>query len=121
LLDRPAMKPPRDCSLACLLAGLLIGCVHYQNQPLSSARSAATFESRSLNDPELKKFLQQNLKRELAAWPPKEWDFPSLTFAAFYYHPSLDVARAQWGVAKAGVQTAGGRPNPTVGLTPEYT
>ena len=43
-----------------------------------------------------------------------------LTFAAFYFHPSLEVARAQWNVAKAGIRTAGGRPNPTLSVTPEY-
>jgi len=40
--------------------------------------------------------------------------------AAFYYHPDLDVARAKWGVAKAGIQTAGARPNPTVNLPSEF-
>src|SRR6267378_3732168 len=26
------------------------------------------------------------------------WDLKTLTFVAFYYHPSLEVARAQWSV-----------------------
>lgn len=43
-----------------------------------------------------------------------------LTLAAFYYHPSLEVARAQWHVAQAGVKTAGGMPNPTLTVTPGY-
>ena len=43
-----------------------------------------------------------------------------LTLAAFYYQPDLDVARAKWEVAEAGVITAGGRPNPSVGFTPQY-
>ena len=43
-----------------------------------------------------------------------------LTLAAFYYHPSLDVARAVWAEAQAGIVTAGARPNPTVGFTPQY-
>ena len=43
-----------------------------------------------------------------------------LTLAAFYYHPSLDVARAQWRVAQAGLKTAGGIPNPTLTVTPGY-
>jgi cobalt-zinc-cadmium efflux system outer membrane protein len=30
------------------------------------------------------------------------------------------VARAQWGVAQAGLKTAGGRPNPVLSLTPGY-
>jgi outer membrane protein TolC len=49
-----------------------------------------------------------------------EWDFDTLTLAAFYYHPDLAVARAQWNVARAGIKTAGGRPNPTLTLTPGY-
>lgn len=39
---------------------------------------------------------------------------------AFYYHPALDVARAQWGVAQAGIITAGGHPEPGVSFFPEY-
>ena len=37
-----------------------------------------------------------------------------LTLAAFYYHPSLEVARADWRVAAGGIETAAERPNPTV-------
>ena len=43
-----------------------------------------------------------------------------LTLAAFYYQPSLDVARAVLAEAQAGVVTAGARPNPTLGFTPQY-
>src|SRR5260370_34033770 len=43
-----------------------------------------------------------------------------LLLAAFYYQPSLEVARAQWRVAQAEIKTAGGRPNPTVSVVPEY-
>ena len=41
-----------------------------------------------------------------------------LTLAAFYYHPDMEVARAEWDVARAAIQTAGGRPNPTLNVTP---
>ena len=85
------------------------------------ARGAATLESRSLSDPRLKEFLEKNLERDLSEWPLTHWNFATLTLAAFYFHPSLDVARAQWNVATAGVITAGGRPNPTIGLIPEYS
>jgi len=44
-----------------------------------------------------------------------------LTLVALYYHPSLDVARAQWAVAQAGIRTAGQRPNPAANLAPQYT
>jgi outer membrane protein TolC len=78
-------------------------------------------EARSLTNVALKAFLETNLHREFTNWPAQMWDFEMLTFAAFYYHPSLDVARAQWHVAQAGVKTAGGRPNPTLTVTPGYS
>jgi outer membrane protein, heavy metal efflux system len=100
---------------------LLAGCAHFEPKPVSPAETAARLESRSLTNTALKVFLEQNLHRELADWPHPLWDFDMLTLAAFYYHPSLDVARAQWHVAQAGVKTAGGRPNPTLTVTPGYS
>jgi outer membrane protein TolC len=66
---------------------------------------------RTLDAPELRNFLLT--KQGLKEWPPQSWNLHALTLAAFYYHPDLDVARAQWGVAQAGRITAGERPNPT--------
>ncbi|MCX6922147.1 MAG: TolC family protein, partial [Verrucomicrobia bacterium] len=81
---------------------------------------ADRLDSRSLDNAGLKTFLETHLKRELTAWPATNWDFEMLTLAAFYYQPSLDVARAVWAEARAGVTTAGARPNPTLGFTPQY-
>jgi outer membrane protein, heavy metal efflux system len=105
---------------AILVLGLLAGCARFQPQPLSPAETAAGLESRSLDNGELKSFLERNLGRELSAWPAPRWDFEMLTLAAFYYQPSLDVARAAWAEARAGIVTAGARPNPTLGFTPQY-
>jgi cobalt-zinc-cadmium efflux system outer membrane protein len=104
-----------------LIAVALIGCQRFKSEPLSVTRAAAAFESRSLADPRLKEFLEKNLHRELTQWPPPRWDFDTLTLAAFYFHPTLDLSRARWNVATAGILTAGGRPNPTVTLVPEYS
>jgi outer membrane protein TolC len=52
---------------------------------------------------------------------PAQWQFEQLTFAALFQHPSLDVARAELASVRATEITAGARPNPTVGVTPEYT
>ncbi len=109
------------------VAGLcfLTGCARFEAKPLSPDQTAAQFEARSLDDPGLKKFIEQNLVRAKApsplAWPLREWDFDTLTLVALYYHPSLDVARAQWAVAQAGIRTAGQRPNPAANLAPQYT
>jgi cobalt-zinc-cadmium efflux system outer membrane protein len=99
---------------------LLAGCAHYQPEPISPGKTAAQLESRRLDDNGLKKFLEQNLGYELKNWPKTNWDLQSLTFAAFYFHPSLEVARVQWLVAQAGLKTAGARPNPSVSFTPGY-
>ena len=105
---------------AIVALGLVAGCARFHPQPLSPAETAAGLESRSLGNPELKAFLEKHLNRELNPWPAAKWDFEMLTLAAFYYQPSLDMARAVWAEAQAGVVTAGARPNPTVGFTPQY-
>jgi len=99
---------------------LAAGCAHYQPQPLSPAAAVSRFEARCLDDPGLKAVLEQNAGRPVADWPQRAWDLNDLTQAAFYFHPGLQVARAQWLVAVAGEITAGARPNPTVTVNPSY-
>ena len=99
---------------------LLAGCAHFKSQPISPEKSAAQLESRRLDDAGLKKFLEQNTGGELKTWPLDKWGLNSLTLVAFYFHPGLEVARAQWRLAEAGIKTAGGRPNPTLSVTPTY-
>jgi len=107
-------------SVTLALVAVSTGCAHYHPQPLSAEKSAAALESRSLTNVALKAFLEKNLHRDLTDWPAMKWDFDSLMLAAFYYHPDMAVARAQWQVAEAGIKTAGGRPNPTLSLVPGY-
>jgi len=98
--------------LVLCLAGLLAeGCVRYHPKPISAARTLDDYEARAFDSAELRDFLQT--RQEVKEWPPRSWDLRALTLTAFYYHPDLDVARAQWGVAQAGRITAGERPNPT--------
>jgi len=110
-------------SRACLFlvaALLLAGCARFQPRPLSSTETADTLEGRSLTNAVLKTFLEENLHREVTNWPSSTWDFEMLSLAAFYYHPSLEVARAQWAIARGGERTAGQRPNPVLNVTPGY-
>jgi len=44
-----------------------------------------------------------------------------LTLAGCYYHPDLDVARAQVRLAEASLITAGARPNPSLTTGGGYT
>jgi cobalt-zinc-cadmium efflux system outer membrane protein len=94
---------------------LLLGaaaCVRFHPKPIVPAVTMEDFEARNLDASELRDFLFQN--QGLKEWPPSAWDLKSLTLVAFYYHPDMDIARAQWGVARAGRITAGERLNPTL-------
>lgn len=96
------------------------GCATYHPESISPEQSAAQLEGRRLDDPGLKQFLEQNLGHSLTNWPKTNWDLPELTLVAFYFHPSVEVARAEWLVANAGIKTAGARPNPSVNVAPAY-
>jgi len=103
-----------------LLAAWLTGCARFESQPISPADNAAQLDARRLDNAGLRKFLERNRGHVQETWPLKVWDFKTLTLAAFYFNPSLDVARAQWSTTQAALQTAGGRPNPTLNLIPGY-
>jgi cobalt-zinc-cadmium efflux system outer membrane protein len=87
-------------------------CVRFHPKPIAPVEAIEDFEARRLDAPELKDFLLRN--QDAKDWPPAAWDLKSLTLAAFYYHSDMDVARAQWGVARGGRITAGERPNPSL-------
>lgn len=95
------------------------GCVHFDPKPLDVAKTASDFDQRRLDAPELRAFLETNLS-PVATWPLPQWTFEQLALTALFYHPKLDVARAGLASAHAAEITAGARPNPTVGVTPEY-
>ncbi len=104
----------------------LAGCAHhdyahYQAKALAPEKSAAELEARSLEDPGLRKFLTENLQKDFSGGRSVEWDFETLCWVAFYFNPTLDVARAQWESAQAAQKTAVARPNPTLTLTPGFS
>jgi len=105
--------------IVCCL-GLATGCARFHSRPLSPVQNAARLEDRSLTNVALKEFVETNSNHAFATWPTAEWDFESLTWAAFYYQPSLELARAQWAVTRGGEKTAAQRPNPTLTATPGY-
>jgi len=106
--------------LTALLTVLLTsGCAHYQSKPLNPIQSASTFEARTLDDPGLNDFVRR--AGQTTNWPPVSWNFETLTFVALYYHPNLEVARAQMRVSSAAITTAGGRPNPILSVIPGYS
>lgn len=91
--------------------------MNYTPKPLAPAENAVALEARSLSDPGLQAFIAAQ-----GGTPPSpgQWDLESLTLAAVYFNPTLDVARAQWRSATAGKITAGARPNPTLSASVGY-
>jgi outer membrane protein, heavy metal efflux system len=113
------LTPIQSLCLTLLLCGLSAGCARFEPKPISPERTAAVLENHRLDDPGLQKFLGENLPAEAKAGP-RSWDLEKLVLAAFYFHPVIELARAEWDTAMAGIRTAGGRPNPTLNLTPGF-
>ncbi len=101
-----------------IVVACLAGCVRYEPQPLQPGRFETAFRARTLTDPQLREFVEKNFTHPPAIWPPAELDLKSLTLAALFYHPDLQVARARIASAQAAEITAGARPNPTASVLP---
>ena len=109
-----------SCWLVLIVLGLFSGCATFHPHPIDPQHVEAKLRERTLTDPGLRAYVEAAVPGKLSEWPPQVWDLTLLTLVALYYHPDLDVARAMWEIAEAGVVTARGRPNPSVELAPGY-
>ena len=100
---------------------VLSGCAIYRAQPIAPAALMKSFEARTLDNPDLQRYVASHLHSDAGRRVPNRWDLPTLTLAAFYFSPELDVARAKAATDQAAVQTAGQHPNPTLQLPLGYT
>ena len=104
------------------LGAAVSGCApyHYHPAPVSPPALAASLQSRSLDDPGLRVWMEQAAGLASPAWPLPAWDLGSLTLAAYYFNPAMDVARSNATVADAAIETAAMKPNPSVGTDGGY-
>jgi len=100
----------------CLLSGCAMQ--RYTAVPIVASTTASQFESRSLADTGLRSFEERNLGHSVSPWPPKSWDLQTLSLAALYFNPVLDLARARLATAEGAIVTANARSNPTFDLVP---
>jgi cobalt-zinc-cadmium efflux system outer membrane protein len=104
----------------CIGLVLTAACASYKPAPISPAKNAEAIQARSLADPRLRTFIAAARASDGrpdtadAAGPDHNWDLTTLTLAALYYHPNLDLARARLAEARAGVTTARQVPNPSL-------
>lgn len=102
---------------ACLLSACATQT--YQSKPIEAEKTAAHFSERSLASQDLQRYMQaQGYPAD--AFPIPTWGLRELTLAAFFYHPQLAVARAQWQAARAQEITAGQKPNPSISGNAEH-
>jgi outer membrane protein TolC len=113
-----ALMPPipkRPTGLLASLLTLVAGCASYHAAPISAAQNAHAIHARSLDDARLQEFIAATRGTDAAPdGGDAAWDLTTLTLAALYYHPTLDLARANVDEARAGVLTARQVPNPSL-------
>ncbi len=104
------------------LVAAISGCApyHYHPAPISPPALAASLQRRSLDDPELRAWMEQSAGLASSSWPLPDWDLHSLTLAAYYFNPAMDVARSNAVVAGAAIATAAMKPNPSAGMDGGY-
>ncbi len=109
-------KPIVPLITICLLAGCAVQ--RYQPAPIVASATASQFQSRNLANDGLRAFEESNLGHAVSPWPPKSWDLQTISLAALYFNPALDLARARVATAEGAIVTASARPNPTFDFVP---
>jgi outer membrane protein TolC len=104
-----AIHPATFC-----LALLLTSCVSYRAKPLSAEHASADFSARTLSDPGLKAFLEE--QRSSGG----SWAVDRLALVAAYYHPDVAQARAEAAEVTAAIKTAQMHPNPVFTFGPQF-
>lgn len=96
-------------------AALLAACAtqQYEAKALDQARLVADWQTRSLSDHGLRTYVSQ-------AQGGESWGLRELTLAAWYFHPELQLSRAQWQAAKSAEITAGQRQEPGISTNAEH-
>lgn len=85
----------------------------YVSKAIDPATNAAKFERK---DPSGEPFHQYLLNNgyTVGHFPLQQWSVDELTYCALFFHPSLDVARAQWRVAESAELAAAEKNSPIV-------
>ncbi len=97
-----------------------LSCQPYLPKSLDPASAAVGFGKRRLDDPQVRAALVASGHRSVArSWPPAPWKLGELQGAALHYHPEIAVAKAKAATARAAIDTANSRPNPSLSFSPE--
>ena len=85
----------------------------YVAKPIDQTASINRLELKNPSNAEFNQYLLNN-GYETDRLPIKEWGLDELTYCALFFHPSLEVARAQWRAAQQAESSAAERTTPTI-------
>jgi len=116
------IKTSKAAVYAVVLAGLWLipGCGFqiYNAKPLDAPSGAQRYFAHNPDSPEFRQYLLDS-GYPAAQIPVSTWGMRELTLSALFYHPDLDLARAQWRAARSAELTAAQRPVPGLNLDSE--
>lgn len=85
----------------------------YIAKPVDQTATINRLELKNPSNAEFNQYLLNN-GYETDRLPIKEWGLNELTYCALFFHPSLEVARAQWRAAQLAESSAAERTTPTI-------
>lgn len=85
----------------------------YSPKPIDPIANAARFSAKDITSADFQQFLLNN-GYSANQLPLAEWGLDDLTYCALFFHPSLEVARAQWRAAQVAESSAGEKSLPTL-------
>lgn len=100
---------------------LLSGCAtyKYESKPIETKQLQINYEKRNLDDQKLGQYLS-SYGVSTQNWPLQSWNLQSLALAAYYFHPDLKIAIAEYDKARLMQKFAGQYPNPEIELPLEH-
>jgi len=120
-LNKPGNNHHRKLLLGLTAFSLVSGCAmqSYEPKPIAPASVSEDFLQRNLDSTDLRAYMiAQGYPQD--KMPVQQWGLLELTLTALFFHPQLEVARAQWRAAQAAETTAGHKPNPGISGSAEH-
>ena len=104
-----------------LAAACACGCARetYRDKPLDPAAAVRDYEQRSLRSDALRTYFEAQ-GQPVSALAARALGSAALTFAAVYYHPEIELARARARVSAAETRTSRTRMPISITARPEY-
>lgn len=103
------------CISVCLVTSVITACgfQSYQAKPINPQQQQTQYLARTPDSEGFKQFLiSQNYSE--AQIPITRWGIRELTLCAFFFHPDLNLSRAEWRTAMAEQSTASQRAEPGI-------